>query len=57
MERVRYQPIRDYYLPDTKERLVNWFTNHYHNDPKAKWEGLKKNRLYAIYMALRSRKG
>ena len=54
---MKYQAYIDFYIPSRKEEYINFLCNHYPQINIGKWLKMKKDRLKAIYIAIRSRKG
>lgn len=44
-----------YWVPKYKKDLVDWLVNHYHGKGRTKFEGMKMNRLLAIYHSIRGK--
>ena len=44
--------MSDFWIPRWKWQLVDWLTRHF-DEPACKFERIKKNRLYAMYIKIR----
>ena len=50
-----YQPIADYWLPREKRDIVLWLAGKFGH--KSRWQHMSKARVFAIYNAVRRRRG
>jgi hypothetical protein len=54
--RAVYEPVTDFWVATNRTSLLNYLTKQYPNDTD-KFMGMKKNRLTAIYINTRKRRG
>lgn len=52
-----FMPSRDFWVPDTKEQIIGYLAKQYQRVPVSKWKTMAKDRLLAIYIAIRTRRG
>jgi hypothetical protein len=54
--KIEYQPLTDFFVPNNRLGLLNYLTTHFPQEAQ-KFFGMKKNRLMAIYLNTRKRRG